>query len=210
MSGHSSPSTPRVLDAGRGDQAAVQQMKLVGAVLVEPDASGVVDREANPAPPPEPVRRHPAPPRPRRCDRRRRARRSCSATRSAFSVRCAGSATCCQSQPPQRPGPAWGQGGCTRSGEASMISTASARRYDFVSSVIAARTRSPGNAWRTKTTRPSSALATQPPPAAIGPASSSITVEQSTHVDAAGLRLMLGGSIRVSPLSQGGSRYLRP
>jgi hypothetical protein len=58
-------------------------------------------------------------------------------------------------------------------GEEWMISSASARRYDFVSSVIAAPTRSPGRQWRTKTTRPSSALATQPPPAAIGPISSS-------------------------------------
>jgi len=54
-----------------------------------------------------------------------------------------------------------------------MISRASALRYDFDSSVTTARTRSPGRQWRTNTTRPSSARATQPPPAAIGPASRS-------------------------------------
>ena len=33
--------------------------------------------------------------------------------------RCAGGVACCQSQPPQRPGPADGQGGATRSGDAA-------------------------------------------------------------------------------------------
>jgi hypothetical protein len=44
-----------LLDRRGGDEAAVQQLKIVGAVLVEPDATGVVDREANPAPPAEPI-----------------------------------------------------------------------------------------------------------------------------------------------------------
>ena len=61
--------------------------------------------------------------------RSRPARRSsCSAMRKAFSRRCAPTSTCWKSQPPQRPGPACGQGGSTRSGEGVRISTASARR----------------------------------------------------------------------------------
>ena len=62
---------------------------------------------------------------------RRRARRagdSCSRTTSAFSARCRARATCWKSQPPQRPGPAYGHGGATRSGEGSSTSTASPAR----------------------------------------------------------------------------------
>ena len=103
----------------------------------------------------------------------RRARRSCSATRAALSSRWRGRATCCQSQPPHRPGRAYGHGGSTRSGEASSTSTASARRYLVTACVTRARTRSPGTAWRTNTTRPSGARATHAPPAAAAPTSSS-------------------------------------
>src|SRR5437868_4289267 len=90
----------------------------------------------------------------------------------ALRARWAGSEACCQSQPPQRPGPAKGQGAGTRSGDASMISTASARRKLLVVSVTRARTRSPGSACRTNTTRPSW-RATQKPPLATLPTSSS-------------------------------------
>ncbi len=56
-------------------------------------------------------------------DRSRPARRaSCSAMRNAFSRRCAPSSTCWKSHPPQRPGPACGHGGSTRSGEGVRIS----------------------------------------------------------------------------------------
>ena len=53
---------------------------------------------------------------------------SCSSTTAALSSRWAPRAACCQSQPPQRPGPANGHGGGTRSGDGSSTSTASARR----------------------------------------------------------------------------------
>ena len=102
-------------------------------------------------------------------------RASCSATRSSLSRRWAGPATCWKSQPPHRPGPAWGQTGATRSGDGSRTSTASARRNEVVSEVIRARTRSPGRLWRTNTTRPSGPRATQPPPAAIAPTCRSTT-----------------------------------
>ncbi len=46
---------------------------------------------------------------------------------AALSCRWAGRLACCQSQPPQPPGRACGQGGGTRSAEGSRISTASAR-----------------------------------------------------------------------------------
>ena len=78
-------------------------------------------------------------------------------------ARCAGSETCCQSHPPHRPGPANGQGAGTRSGDASRISTASARRKFLVSWVTWARTRSPGSVCRTKTTRPSCRATHEPP-----------------------------------------------
>ena len=100
-------------------------------------------------------------------------RASCSATRKALSRRCAPCSTCWKSQPPHRPGPAWGHGGGMRSTEAVKISTASARRKEEVVAVTRAITRSPGREWRTKTTRPSGARATQPPPAATAPTSSS-------------------------------------
>jgi len=54
-------------------------------------------------------------------------RRSCWRITAAFSTRWAGNAACCQSQPPQPPGRACGQGGATRSGDAARIFTASAR-----------------------------------------------------------------------------------
>ncbi len=44
----------------------------------------------------------------------------------------------------------------------------------MVSEVTSATTRSPGRAWRTNTTRPSSARATHPPPAAMAPVTTSI------------------------------------
>ena len=78
-----------------------------------------VDRELDAGAPVEPVRRRRAPARRRR--RRRGAGQpvpAARATTSALSARCAGSATCWKSQPPQSPGPAYGHGGATRSGEA--------------------------------------------------------------------------------------------
>ncbi len=83
---------------------------------------------------------------------------------AALSSRWAGSVACCQSQPPQAPGPAYGQGGSTRSGEGVRTSTASARARRDVTSVIRARTVSPGSACRTNTTGPSSGRATHQPP----------------------------------------------
>src|SRR4051812_39138044 len=97
---------------------------------------------------------------------------SCSETTAAFSRRCSSSVTCWKSQPPQSPGPAYGHGASTRSGEATCTSTASARRNRPSSSVTSAVTRSPGNACRTKTTCPSW-RATKCPPCATGPISSS-------------------------------------
>ena len=69
---------------------------------------------------------------------------------------------------------AHGQGGSTRSGLGVSTVTASARQYEDVAvpSVTTARTLSPGRACRTKTTRPS-CRATQWPPCATGPTSTS-------------------------------------
>ena len=47
---------------------------------------------------------------------------NCSRTTAALSSRCAAAVACCQSQPPQRPGPACGHGGGTRSGDARRTS----------------------------------------------------------------------------------------
>ena len=84
----------------------------------------------HPGPPPQAVRERRAPPRPPPRRSRPASRESCSATRSSFSRRWAGRATCWKSHPPHRPGPAWGHGGATRSGDASSTSTASARRNE--------------------------------------------------------------------------------
>ena len=102
-------------------------------------------------------------------------RASCWRMMAAFSDRCAGRLACCQSQPPQPPGTAYGQGGATRSGEAASISTASARASRDATSVTRARTRSPGSVCRTKTTGPSSGRATHHPPCAASPAVTSIS-----------------------------------
>ena len=91
-------------------------------------------------------------------------------TTAALSARCASGVTCCQSQPPHRPGPVCGQGGSTRSGDGvqhpDRVGPAEARRRGPRSP--ARRTRSPGSACRTNTTRPS-CRATQCPPCATGP-----------------------------------------
>ena len=58
------------------------------------------------------------------------AARTARARRSSLSSRWAAASACCQSQPPQRPGPAYGHGGSTRSGAGSSTSTASAKQYE--------------------------------------------------------------------------------
>lgn len=100
---------------------------------------------------------------------------SCSAMTSPLRRRWAPGLACCQSQPPHLPGPANGQGALTRSLDASMISTASARRKRESSApaVTRATTFSPGRVWRTNSTRPSSVRAMQWPPCATGPTSTS-------------------------------------
>ena len=100
--------------------------------------------------------------------------RRSSVTRSAFSRRWAPTSTCWKSHPPHRPGPAWGHGGSTRSGEAIQdLRPRPPAGTSWSHAVMRARTRSPGSEWRTKTTLPSGARATQPPPPAIAPTSSS-------------------------------------
>ncbi|OPZ52165.1 MAG: hypothetical protein BWY91_02427 [bacterium ADurb.BinA028] len=103
-------------------------------------------------------------------------RHSCSATTAPLSRRWAARSTCCQSHPPHPPGPAWRHTGSTRSADGERTSTASARRKrsSLPPSVTFARTRSPGKVCRTKTTRPS-CRATQKPPWATGPTSTSKT-----------------------------------
>ena len=69
-----------------------------------------------------------------------------------------------------------------RCGAATSTATASARRNPARSSVISATTVSPGNACRTKTTRPSGARATQCPPWATRPTSRvSVTARPARH-----------------------------
>src|SRR5690606_33889597 len=101
-------------------------------------------------------------------------RRSCSDTTSPSNARWVARSTCWKSQPPQPPGPAYSQRLGTLPAAATRTSTASARRNRDVSppSVILARTRSPGRLCRTNTTRPAR-RATQCPPCAIGPTSTS-------------------------------------
>ena len=93
-------------------------------------------------------------------------RRSCCPITAAFSARCAERLACCQSQPPQPPGCAYGQGAATRSGDGSRISTASARANRDVTSVTRATTRSPGSACLTNSTGSPGGLATHQPPCA--------------------------------------------
>src|SRR3954452_7481872 len=103
-------------------------------------------------------------------------RANSSRTTAALSVRCSAGSTCCQSHPPQRPGPLYGQGRSTRAGEGSRTSIASARQNPgWRSSVTRTTTRSPGRLCRTKTTRPSW-RATQWPPCATAPTVTSNSV----------------------------------
>ncbi len=94
------------------------------------------------------------------------------------------------------------QGGRTRSGDGVRISTASASANALpLSDVIRARTRSPGRLCRTKMTRPS-CLATQWPPCAIGPTSSSIVVPTgSAFVAVIDRSRPISGRSRPCPLS---------
>ena len=86
--------------------------------------------------------------------------------------------------PADAAGTAAGHADSTRSGDASRISTASARQNLAVSpaSVRRARTRSPGSVCRTKITRPS-CRATQCPPWATGPISSSTRSSERSSAD---------------------------
>ena len=166
------------LDVGMRDQAPVDGLDLAAAMPVQPDDTVAAHGELDARTPAQrrpgcqdgahtvtasPAAERSTPP----------MRRSCSRRTSAFIRRCRAGVTCCQSQPPQRPGPAYGHGGTTRSGEAASTSTASARQNRLARAVTRAWTRSPGNACRTKMTRPSW-RATQLPPGATGPTSSSI------------------------------------
>ena len=114
-------------DGRAGDGAFVDVLQAVGAVAPEPDGAAAVHRHPDPAAVAQPVgvpgtgSTSTASSRPAR-------RSSCSAMRKALRRRWAPISTCWKSQPPQRPGPAWGQGASTRSGEGVRISTASARR----------------------------------------------------------------------------------
>src|SRR5437879_4596511 len=99
-------------------------------------------------------------------------RRRASATMAAFRRCWAGTATCCHWQPPH-PAATNGQGGATRSGDATAMSTARAFRKSLRSWVTSARTRSPGSAPSMKTTRPSGARAMPSPPAATAVGSAS-------------------------------------
>ena len=154
-------------DGGVRDPAAVDRHHVVGPVLAQADGPVAAERPLHPGPPAQArARALPAPTSSTVTSTSSPAsRRSCSATTAALRPRWAGSDACWKSQPPQRPGPANGQGGVTRSGEASSTSTASARRNRSPSrpSVTSATTRSPGSACRTKTTTPSCRATTKPP-----------------------------------------------
>lgn len=121
---------------------------------------------------------------------------SCSAITSPLSRRWAPGLACCQSQPPHLPGPAYGQGASTRSLDASMIRTASARRKreSLSPSVTLATTFSPGSVWRTKRTWPSGVRAMQWPPCATGPTSTSYSSPTSDDVGSFCMRGWLQGS----------------
>ena len=128
-----SASAPVAMTAGLRDRAPVDVLEPVGAVPAEPDRSVAVDREAHPGAPAQTRRgpRRPAPP--RRGARPRPAAQVARRRGRPSGRRWAPSSTCWKSQPPQRPGPAWGHGGATRSGDGRRISTASARRYEWSS-----------------------------------------------------------------------------
>ena len=104
--------------------------------------------------------------------------------------------------PPAHPGTRDGAGRFDpRRGRRAAPRTASARQKDASAapSVIRATTRSPGRAWRTKTTRPS-CRATQCPPWATGPTSTSTSLPRASGPAAA----RAGGRVRrarVGPLT---------
>ncbi len=103
---------------------------------------------------------------------RRPIRRRASTTIPALRRSWAAGATCCHVHPPH-PAARAGQGGATRSGDASSTSTATARAKSLRSSVSSTRTRSAGRAPSTNTTRPPSSRASAAPPATITEGTSS-------------------------------------
>ena len=93
-----------------GDGAHPYRLELVAAVAAQSHRPVAVHGERHPGAPPEP----PGRPSTSSTSTRRSmppTRDSCSATRSSLSRRCAAGETCWKSQPPHRPGPAWGQSG---------------------------------------------------------------------------------------------------
>ncbi len=136
----------RVGDLERAERAVPHRLELVRAVPVQPDLDRCGRRRTGPGCASRAGRR--AAPRPRRGRPRcRRGGGTARARSRPSAARCAGPPACCQSQPPQRPGPACGHGGLTRSGEAASTSTASARQKDR------RRPRSPGRAPARRATR---------------------------------------------------------
>ena len=160
------------LDAGRPDgiQGAggrarrgwamgqsVTGIRLVGAVAPEARLALRVGGQADPGAPDRAVHGRRAPARPPRSRSMPATRCSCSRTRSALSRAGPARTTCWKSQPPQPPGPRrGGRAGSTRSGRGAQdLDGVGPQERAWWSEVTRARTRSPGRAWRTKTTRPS-------------------------------------------------------
>ena len=108
-------------------------------------------------------------------------RLSASSTMSCFSDRCAPTSTCCHWHAPH-PLASSGHGGAIRSGDGSSTSSSRALKYPRCSDSTATRTRSPGNAPSTNTTRPSGSRASALPPATMAVGTSSNTAPESGRV----------------------------
>ena len=163
-----SPASARpargVAHPGRAERAVVDRLDLGRAVPVQPEPRRPGRPRSRPG-----VRQPSSPPgRASTVDqvrgRSRRADANCSRTTVRLHLALRRAGACCQSQPPHRPGPAYGHGGGDpvrrrgRGPRPRRRGRTSRRR----SSVTTARTRSPGRACRTNTTRPSCAGDAEP------------------------------------------------
>ena len=157
--------------AGRGQRAVGDRQHVVAAVRAQPGPAVGVHGQPHPVPPAQRAAgqlldRHrpldPGQPAQLLGQHRRLPARAARPGRRAAG----------RSRRSRRPGPSRSGAG-TRCGAAASTATASARQNEPPpSSLTTARTRSPGSACRTNTTRPSE-RATQCPPCATGPTSSS-------------------------------------
>ena len=123
-------STAASPTSGDAERAVLDGLDLVRAVPVQPEPAVGVDGVGDPGAPAEQAAGQFLDPVEQSQRRGRPAGRTARARPRPSARAGPRPAACCQSQPPQRPGPACGHGGSTRSGDGASTSTASARQNE--------------------------------------------------------------------------------